>query len=189
MLSLKNQESVKKFLLSLRRGGAEILSPLSEWECARWRVNGQYGIMYLNQRGEISFNSPWTEDLFHAYTLGHNPVFKKKKPKKRSFLISRLLREVISRDGQKCCYCTKGFSPSRPPTLEHWLSRANGGTDHLANLAAAHESCNGLADTMSISEKFTLALKLRNPSHVSEQSSRPVKELAHKSAQVTSKAL
>jgi hypothetical protein len=55
---------------------------------------------------------------------------------------ARLKPQVIARDGRICQYCgtTDAFSYS----VDHIISRSQGGIDHLANLVVACQQCNTL---------------------------------------------
>jgi 5-methylcytosine-specific restriction endonuclease McrA len=40
------------------------------------------------------------------------------------------------------CHCGDGYRPDDPWEIDHWKSRAKGGTNHLHNLRLSHRSCN-----------------------------------------------
>lgn len=48
----------------------------------------------------------------------------------------------MQRDGNSCHVCTAPFTEDNPATLDHLLELANGGRNHLSNLALAHAKCN-----------------------------------------------
>ncbi|KAI3590435.1 hypothetical protein D9X30_4668 (plasmid) [Cupriavidus sp. U2] len=50
-------------------------------------------------------------------------------------------------------------------SVEHLLSKADGGTDRLSNLALAHRKCNELAADLPVVGKVLLREKLRTDSH------------------------
>lgn len=54
-------------------------------------------------------------------------------------------RRVLARDGHRCIYCG-----GNADTIEHLMPRSKGGTDALANLAAACRSCNRLRGNQSL---------------------------------------
>jgi 5-methylcytosine-specific restriction endonuclease McrA len=58
----------------------------------------------------------------------------------RRNLLARRIREQSGR----CCYCKRAFTAEGPtrPTIEHRKPRMDGGTDRVANLAAACHHCN-----------------------------------------------
>lgn len=55
---------------------------------------------------------------------------------------------LIARDGDYCRYpgCQNPFvfTNSNPRTLDHYIARANGGSDDLSNLVLMHSRCNTL---------------------------------------------
>jgi hypothetical protein len=57
-----------------------------------------------------------------------------------SRLLATLNPQVIARDGRVCQYCgtTDAFSYS----VDHIISRSQGGPDHIANLVVACQRCN-----------------------------------------------
>ena len=68
---------------------------------------------------------------------------------------------MIERDGSECFYCGKAFTAERPATLEHLVAIAEGGNNHLSNLALADESCNRQADSLPVVAKVRLRDSLR----------------------------
>jgi 5-methylcytosine-specific restriction endonuclease McrA len=58
-------------------------------------------------------------------------------------------------------FCDHPFTEDRPATLEHLLSIAHGGNNHLSNLALAHGECNLRAANLSVVEKAKLRDELR----------------------------
>jgi len=50
------------------------------------------------------------------------------------------------RDGWKCFFpgCTKPFTEEDPPTIDHWMPRHAGGTDHIDNFRLMHFVCNNI---------------------------------------------
>ena len=53
-------------------------------------------------------------------------------------------RHLVKLQGGLCCYCGRSFTKRGPtsPTIEHKKAIMDGGTDDLANLAAACLHCN-----------------------------------------------
>lgn len=49
---------------------------------------------------------------------------------------------IAERDGWTCHWCGTGYSNSDPWEIDHVRALANGGTNHLSNLALCHQSCN-----------------------------------------------
>lgn len=54
----------------------------------------------------------------------------------------RARRQIQVRDGNICFFCNYPFNDEFPPTLEHLLPVAAGGSDHISNLVLACEPCN-----------------------------------------------
>jgi 5-methylcytosine-specific restriction endonuclease McrA len=50
---------------------------------------------------------------------------------------------AVRANATTCWLCGKPFTQDDPPVADHVLPRAEGGTDHITNLRAAHRSCNG----------------------------------------------
>jgi 5-methylcytosine-specific restriction endonuclease McrA len=72
----------------------------------------------------------------------------------------RLYKVLRERDGDGCFFCPK-LMEKKDTTLEHLLSRTHGGSNHMHNLALAHQKCNQEASHMSVVEKVRLREKLR----------------------------
>jgi hypothetical protein len=68
--------------------------------------------------------------------------------------------EILSeRDGYHCFICKGEFEVNEYPTLDHWVPRAAGGSDKVANLRLAHRKCNTLkSDTVPLDDG-TLPMK------------------------------
>ena len=51
---------------------------------------------------------------------------------------------IGKRDNWTCRICGQGYRPlpDWKWEIDHWIARANGGTDHLPNLVLAHRRCN-----------------------------------------------
>jgi hypothetical protein len=72
------------------------------------------------------------------------------RPKRRSLRQSD--RDYISfRDGWRCTYCDRRVNP-RTRHIDHSVSVANGGTDHLNNLRLACAPCNLLKGALNARE-------------------------------------
>ena len=69
--------------------------------------------------------------------------------------------KLRKRDGDLCFFCGLPFTEENPPTLEHLLSIAHGGNNHLSNLVLAHGECNMKADSMPVIEKVKLRDAMR----------------------------
>lgn len=55
-----------------------------------------------------------------------------------------ILARMIEKQGGICCYCKRRFTPvgKTRATIEHLRAKADGGSDRVANLAAACFHCN-----------------------------------------------
>jgi len=49
---------------------------------------------------------------------------------------------ICERDRHTCHWCGRGYSATDPWEIDHITALANGGTNHLSNLALCHKSCN-----------------------------------------------
>jgi len=56
----------------------------------------------------------------------------------------RLLARLVDAQEGRCCYCRRSFTSDGTikPTIEHKKARMDGGSDRVANLAAACLHCN-----------------------------------------------
>lgn len=144
-----------KFIAFLRASGAEVVTPLTEWEIARWFHNGRAHVLYRNKREEISFSGPDAERLYSAFFQGKAPEARIKRTSRKS--VEARLRV---RDGDDCFFCGRPLRED-DVSVEHLLSIVDGGNNHDSNLALAHVACNGLAGNMAIVDKIKLRERLR----------------------------
>ena len=143
----------KKFIEFLTKSGAEILETTNPWEVARFKTANGVCVVYSNSKGRITYSNKYAQEAYAAF-VDDRPwiaVSKKERIKRKS--VEQILLE---RDGSKCFYCGGEFRDDTPPTLEHFLSIANGGGDHLSNLALACEACNQEAGNLAIVDKIKL---------------------------------
>ncbi len=60
----------------------------------------------------------------------------------------RIVAKLLSKYGNKCCFCQKPMkfnAPQNDPktiSIEHVIRRAEGGTNAIKNLKLAHRDCN-----------------------------------------------
>jgi|SRR6478752_2580094 len=61
---------------------------------------------------------------------------------------SEAMQLLIKRDGAWCrypdCKTPHVFTAKNPKTLDHYIARANGGSDDLSNLVIMHQKCNNM---------------------------------------------
>lgn len=72
---------------------------------------------------------------------------------------------ITDRDGYLCYLCSRGFSSVSPPTLDHVIPLAKGGTWDLENLKLAHKRCNVEKGDRLLNEDGTLDPKPRRVSY------------------------
>jgi len=53
-----------------------------------------------------------------------------------------IISALVDRDGYTCYLCSRGFSSTAPPTIEHVVPLSRGGTWDFDNLKLAHKKCN-----------------------------------------------
>lgn len=88
------------------------------------------------------------------------------------FRNKKLREQVFNEDGNRCAYCLIQFEklPVESRTVDHIVTRSNGGTNDLTNLIAACHGCNSRRRDMPISEfvgKETLVRLIREYPRVS----------------------
>lgn len=66
--------------------------------------------------------------------------------KKRKYIRQRrrewAINRLVAQYGNECYLCKKLFATKKDITLDHWIPKAEGGTDDITNLRLAHEPCN-----------------------------------------------
>lgn len=62
-------------------------------------------------------------------------------------------RLIAIRDGKECFYCGIDL-PKDELTVEHILSKIDGGSDHMHNLCLACKPCNKAVGTMAVVRKI-----------------------------------
>jgi 5-methylcytosine-specific restriction endonuclease McrA len=80
-----------------------------------------------------------------------------------------LARRVREQDG-RCLYCRRPFTAAGPtrPTIEHRKAKMDGGSDRVANLAAACLHCNRLRGRQMVRDRAkarAAARASRKPGH------------------------
>ena len=148
-------DTLKVFTQWLRDQGADVLSPLNQWELLRFVANGQTSILYTQKSGRLT----WTGETEKAWDCFKNrgkwsPGPKTKK-RPEGMQRAQYLEALVARDGQTCWFCGC-LLDWLEMTIEHLVSKSVGGPNHLDNFVLACEPCNSEAHTMSVAEKVTL---------------------------------
>lgn len=115
----------------LEHGGATILPVTNPWEVVRFKTQRGTHVVYTNKHGNKTYSDDHAKEAYRAWIDG-KPWIAKEKVSRRS---QRYLVEAITRrDGDGCFFCSTGFTPERPPTIEHLLAITSGGSNGIANL-------------------------------------------------------
>lgn len=152
-LSPRRLAAFKNFL---NAAGAEIFSSSNAYELLRFRAGDGMAHIYRDKLGVLKFvgtvSQPWL-----AFVRQKRYRAVKMPARLRVDMRSTLLRACLERDGRGCFYCGRDLPPGdRQETLEHLLSRAAGGSNHVDNCARAHGRCNERASHLSLPEKIRL---------------------------------
>jgi 5-methylcytosine-specific restriction endonuclease McrA len=73
---------------------------------------------------------------------GHNRCTTHHQPNPRNTYAYQKARAIIQHQATTCWICGGTFTTANPPTADHVIPVASGGTSLLSNLRAAHLSCN-----------------------------------------------
>lgn len=140
-----------KFLDWLRTNGAEVLSPTNAFEWARFRARGGVHVIYEGRRGMTV--AGFAEECLNAFRAGSamnmGATSKPRTP------LGFKKAALFERDGNLCFYCRQPMTYEQA-TVEHLVSRQNGGPDHMDNLALAHDPCNTKAANLPLIKKIEL---------------------------------
>ena len=151
-----NAKQLEEFL---EKRGATILPTTNSWEVSRFKTVNGVCVIYTNAKHRITFSNKHAEDAYAAFKNGKEwtatAVTKRRKRK-------TIEEQLLNRDGYGCFYCSHHFTEKHPATLEHLLAVTLGGTNHMANLALAHELCNQEAGNMPVVDKVRLRDEMRN---------------------------
>lgn len=156
-LDFMTPKKLKAFKEFLEKAGSEILEPTNEWELIRFKANNEIGIVYQNKFGVPSSFVMQAKTAWEAFTEGKPYSAVTAVNRKRK---SVLLRSILKRDGDCCFYCGL-IMKSGSETIEHIFSINQGGTNHMSNLALAHEECNKKASSLPVVKKILLREKMR----------------------------
>lgn len=143
---------IKRFTAYLKAAGAEILITTNIWEVIRFKANNEVGIIYKNSKGNFTFVGIAEEAASCFYA---KKVFVVKEKNTASIWAKSVkVRTLLARDGENCFYC--GQALNEDITVEHFLSKNCGGTNHINNLVLAHKKCNLTASHLNVMDKVKL---------------------------------
>jgi hypothetical protein len=135
----------------LKAHGAEVLEPTNRYEVVRFATARETCVIYRGKRGfSYTGEAQAAWDAFagnRTWDAGSRQV-------KSAGARAPKVRALLERDGEMCFYCH--IPLLEDCTLEHLLSKIHGGTNHIANLALAHQVCNRDASHLSVVEKVKL---------------------------------
>lgn len=69
-------------------------------------------------------------------------VFEDMRMRSNKIMRKEIIKTLEKRDGFFCYICENDFSDENPPTIDHFIPLAKGGTWDLGNLKLAHQLCN-----------------------------------------------
>lgn len=139
----------QNFMDYLEVQGCEILPVTNSYECVRFKAGTETCVIYEKKDGRISFNSPYTTEIFNAFV--NNRGFTKKNPVRAN--TKRLKRSILERDGNKCFYSGKEMTEEEM-TLEHLVPLSKGGRNNLHNLVLCTKEENAKMGDKMLVEKI-----------------------------------
>lgn len=140
--------------------GSAILAPTNPYEVIRFEGQGKPCVVYRNGTDYIQ-PCHWQNGALEAFQ-----AFDQSQPWHATVRVRRnrkhenQVRSLAARDGWGCAYCPDALT-EETATIEHFLSRTHGGTNHLANLGLACDPCNQKVSHLSVREKIEMAVKGR----------------------------
>lgn len=148
----KRLDPLAKFAAKLEAAGAEILGTTNPYEVLRFRTSKGVGVVYKGKRGE-TWNAEAIEAREHLASGKGSlaPVVVKGRRTSKS-----TVNALLKRDGDYCFFC--GTPLDGDVTVEHLVSIAHGGPNHISNLFLSHAACNQMAGHKSAPEKIALAI-------------------------------
>lgn len=151
----------------LRSCGAEVLGPTSRWEVLRVRTFHGILVAHRTRRNR----QVWPPDLATIalqFTRGETPALSSERRRRLRSGLRQKFPALIERDGPGCFFC--GVRVPEPeeechrdyaPSIEHLVSHAHGGPNHISNSYLAHKRCNEIAGNLSAPEKIRLRDQMR----------------------------
>lgn len=128
------------------------MAPTNPYEVVRVDTAEGVLVAYRNKRGIET----WPEgiDRLRSLYLEGKDVPLSPSQKKR-VRMRHEIETLAERDGLECWFCGYSFlsADSREVTIEHLVSVAHGGPNHLSNLVLACQPCNQEASTLHVAGK------------------------------------
>lgn len=139
------------FAAALVAAGGEMLAPTNPYEVLRFRTVHGVGVVYTNARGARTWNAGAIAAKDHldrkAGSLAPVVVHGRRKD-------AATVNRLMIRDGGDCFFCRGPLADD--VTVEHLVSVAHGGPNHISNLFLAHADCNRRAGHLSAPEKIAM---------------------------------
>lgn len=155
------------FEVWLTNCGAEVLSPISQWEVLRVRTSTGTHVVHHNKKGDQTW-PPALLEIVGVYNRGGSLALAATKRRRKTSNLMQAYPRLVQRDGAGCFYCGEEvpdplaeYHPDYAPTVEHLVAVAHGGPNHLSNKFLAHHQCNQIAGSLSAPEKIALRDKMR----------------------------
>lgn len=135
--------------------GGEWLGPTNPYEVMRFRTIYGVGVVYSGRRGE-TWNAEAVKAREHIEGKKGSlaPVLVRGRRNDKGTVEALLIR-----DGDGCFFCGGGLDGDI--TVEHLVSIAHGGPNHISNLFLAHAQCNQQAGHMAAPHKIAMRDRLR----------------------------
>lgn len=127
----------------------------SDWRNAKWLVRGNIGVPKTTR--DRSRESPVKPEKVRPALDVAKKTEPKQSAKENPEGVRKVLRasnnsgaarkkrrkvRIAKRDGMKCNYCTRPFRRLSEATLDHFIPRSKGGSNHISNLVLACNDCN-----------------------------------------------
>lgn len=158
-MATKAAKADTAFLARVKEAGGEVLAPTNPYEVMRFKTRLGVGVVYVNQRGIQNWNQE--EQAVREHFDGNKggslaPVSVRGRRKGAGTVPALLVR-----DGNACFFCRADLDGDI--TVEHLVSVAHGGPNHISNLFLAHADCNRKAGHLSAPEKIAIREATHTP--------------------------
>lgn len=151
-----NPKHLPAFKDWLTARGASVLSNTDEYEVLRFQTASPgVSVLYRRKTGQVTPTGEMKE-AWTAFRTGQpfGTGTKTARPWRRPGKSKVIIATLLDRDGPNCFYCHKPLLDDC--SVEHLLSLAHGGPDHVSNLVLAHSQCNSKTGHLSLIEKIRL---------------------------------